>query len=76
MTNARRTKTRKNRGKKFTRKEAAAYVGVQTCTLAAWASRGHPQLPYHRVGGKSFYFQADCDDLIENGRIVPEEAAA
>ena len=35
---------------KFTRAEAAVYLGVNTQTLANWASTGRVKIPHHKVG--------------------------
>lgn len=64
-----------DRGQRMTRSEAAAYLRVKPSTLAAWASLGTVALPYHRIGARVFYCQADLDALIESGRIDPAEVA-
>ncbi|OYD25572.1 helix-turn-helix domain-containing protein [Oceanimonas baumannii] len=46
---------------RFTRKEAAAYLGLADKTLANWASTGRYGLKYHRCGKKAIYMKADLD---------------
>lgn len=51
------------------RKRAAAYLGVQAQTLALWAHRKRPRLPYTRLGGRVAYDKADLDKFISENRI-------
>lgn len=46
---------------RYTRKEAAAYLGVAYATLANWAYTGRNGLKYHRCGKKAIYMKADLD---------------
>ena len=46
---------------RFTREEAAAYLGLADKTLANWASTGRYGLKYHRCGKKAIYMKADLD---------------
>lgn len=46
---------------RFTRKEAAAYLGLAEKTLANWASTNRYELKYHRCGKKVIYLKADLD---------------
>lgn len=49
----------------MSRKEAAAYLGVATQTLATWASTKRQDLPYTRIGRLAKYRKADLDAFIE-----------
>ncbi|WP_019933895.1 helix-turn-helix domain-containing protein [Oceanimonas smirnovii] len=51
---------------RFTRKEAAAYLGLAEKTLANWASTGKQKIKYHRCGRKTIYMKADLDAWLEN----------
>ena len=55
--------------KKFNRREAALYLGVEPITLAIWASRGEPNIPYFRLGKKVVYSQDDLDAFLESHRV-------
>ncbi|MFH7566342.1 helix-turn-helix domain-containing protein [Oceanimonas smirnovii] len=46
---------------RFTRKEAAAYLGLAEKTLANWATTGKQKIKYHRCGRKTIYMKADLD---------------
>lgn len=48
----------------MTRQEAAAYIGVQQNTLAAWACTQRYDLPYVKVGRNVRYRQQDLDAFI------------
>ncbi len=48
------------------RKVAAAQLGFQTQTLAAWAHRGKPKLPFVKLGGRTFYEQENLDKLVRD----------
>lgn len=61
-------------GRRFSRKEAAEYLGVGEGTLAKWASIGSPYIPYYRIGKKAVYLQADLDTVFERNRV--QEVAA
>lgn len=50
---------------RFTRKEAAAYLGLAERTLANWASSGRYSLKYHRCGNKAIYMKADLDTWLD-----------
>lgn len=47
------------------RKVAAAHLGLQPQTLAAWAHRGRPSLSYVKLGGRAFYEQRALDKFVE-----------
>ncbi|WP_407160925.1 helix-turn-helix domain-containing protein [Aeromonas caviae] len=49
---------------RFTRIEAAAYLGVLPKTLSNWASTGRYQLKFHKVGGRVIYLKSDLDKWI------------
>lgn len=48
----------------FTRDLAAAYLGVQAHTLAAWASTRRYPLRYVKVGRLVRYRKSDLDDFL------------
>lgn len=53
----------------LTRREAAQFLKVETSTLAAWASRGSPALPFVKVGRLPRYRRSDLEKFIaENTR--------
>jgi excisionase family DNA binding protein len=54
---------------KFTREEAAAYLGVSPSTLANWASTKKFVIPYFRVGRSVRYKKSDLDAFIESGLV-------
>lgn len=49
----------------LTESEAAALLKVQPATLAAWRLRGHPRLPFVRVGRCVRYRAQDLAAFIE-----------
>ncbi|HBX9004842.1 TPA: helix-turn-helix domain-containing protein [Klebsiella pneumoniae] len=55
---------------KFTRAEAAVYLGVNTQTLANWASTGRVKIPHHKVGRKVIYMKSDFDSYLDSTRRV------
>ncbi|MDX7989439.1 helix-turn-helix domain-containing protein [Xenorhabdus sp. 12] len=55
---------------KFTRAEAAVYLGVTPQTLANWAHTGKERIPYHKVGRKVIYFKSDLDGYLASTRRV------
>ena len=58
------------------RREAAAYLGLQPQTLAAWASAGRYTLPFVRIGSRVMYRRTDLDNFIEANSVgAPLEAA-
>ena len=51
--------------KLLTRRQAAEFLGLQSSTLARWASEGYPPLRYFRLGskgGRVVYDQVDLDE--------------
>lgn len=51
---------------RFTRREAAAYVGLSKVTLARWAmAKKGP--PFIMLGNKAVYAIADLDRYLEHG---------
>jgi hypothetical protein len=53
---------------RFTRAEAADYIGVSRATLETWASTGGPGLNYHKPFGRVFYLKSELDEfLARNG---------
>jgi len=55
----------------LTRKEAAAILKIEPVTLAAWASRGHPKLPFIKVGRLPRYRRSDLERFLDdNTRTV------
>lgn len=57
------------RGKAFSRRDAAAYLGVTPGTLAVWASTGRYNLPYAKIGDKSVYFENDLIAFVESSMV-------
>lgn len=55
---------------RLTRAEAAAYLGVNTQTLANWAHTGKVQIPHHKIGRKVIYFRSDLDAYLTSVRRV------
>lgn len=49
----------------LTRREAAAYIGVQPNTLATWACTQRYDLPYVKVGRNVRYRKQDLDAFIQ-----------
>ncbi|WP_221620952.1 helix-turn-helix domain-containing protein [Ralstonia sp. SET104] len=49
----------------FTRQEAAAYIGVQSNTLATWACTQRYDLRYVKVGRNVRYRKQDLDAFIQ-----------
>ncbi len=54
-----------NRGSRYTRKEAAQFLGVTEGTLSVWATTGRYNLPYFKAGRLVYYFEADLNAFIE-----------
>lgn len=54
---------------RLSRKSAAEYLGINVGTLAKWASVGNPCIPYHKVGKKVVYLQADLDAFLVSNRV-------
>ncbi|MDR3105092.1 MAG: helix-turn-helix domain-containing protein [Yokenella regensburgei] len=55
--------------KKFTRPEAADYLGVATRTLANWHSTGRVKIPFYKVGRKkTIYLKSDLDAYLASVR--------
>ncbi|ELF6481520.1 helix-turn-helix domain-containing protein [Vibrio fluvialis] len=61
---------------RFTRKQAAEYLGVTDGTLAVWASTGRYQLPFVKVGRKVFYRQSDLDAFVESNVLTQTRQGA
>lgn len=60
-------------GKKFTRPEAAEYIGVAPRTLANWHSSGRVKIPFYKVGRKkTIYMQSDLDAFLASVRTDAE----
>lgn len=53
---------------RFTRKQAAQYIGVAAATLAGWAVQG-PHIPYYRYGNRTLYLKEDLDEFMASHRI-------
>ncbi|MEJ5073423.1 helix-turn-helix domain-containing protein [Enterobacter ludwigii] len=54
---------------KFTRSEAAAYIGVAPRTMANWHSTGRVKIPFYKVGRKkTLYLKSDLDTYLESVR--------
>ncbi|MEN0585314.1 MULTISPECIES: helix-turn-helix domain-containing protein [Kosakonia] len=55
---------------RLTRAEAAAYLGVNSQTLANWAHTGKVEIPHHKVGRKVIYMKTDLDCYLASTRRV------
>lgn len=55
---------------RFTRTEAAEYLGVNGQTLANWAHTGRVKIPHHKIGRKVIYFKSDLDSYLASVRRV------
>lgn len=53
----------------FTRKQAAAYLGVCENTLAIWASKKRHALKYIKVGRLVKYRKAHLDEFLEHQTV-------
>ncbi len=53
---------------RFTRAEAADYLGVNPQTLANWACTGKVKIPHYKVGRKVIYMRSDLDGYLESTR--------
>ncbi|EJB6972352.1 helix-turn-helix domain-containing protein [Enterobacter hormaechei] len=53
---------------RLTRAEAAAYLGVNSQTLANWAHTGKVEIPHHKVGRKVIYMKSDLDRYLAANR--------
>lgn len=53
---------------RLTRAEAAAYLGVNSQTLANWAHTGKVEIPHHKVGRKVIYMMSDLDSYLASTR--------
>ncbi|ULR31767.1 helix-turn-helix domain-containing protein [Dickeya fangzhongdai] len=54
---------------KFTRPEAADYIGVSPRTLANWHSSGRVKIPFYKVGRKkTIYLKSDLDAYLASVR--------
>ncbi|EAY1177449.1 DNA-binding protein [Salmonella enterica] len=54
---------------KFTRPEAADYIGVAARTLANWHSSGRVKIPFYKVGRKkTIYLKSDLDAYLASVR--------
>lgn len=47
--------------------DALAYLKVSKRCLANWRERG--VLPFHKLGGKIYYFKPEIDDAIRTGKV-------
>lgn len=54
----------------LTREEAAAFLKVPPQTLADWASRGSPAIPYFRVGRLARYRVGDLLDYLDSTKTT------
>ncbi|EKO3368778.1 helix-turn-helix domain-containing protein [Vibrio fluvialis] len=61
---------------RFSRKQAAEYLGLSEGTLAVWASTGRYQLPFVKVGRKVFYRQSDLDAFVESNVLTQTRQGA
>lgn len=54
----------------LTRKEAAAYLGVTTQTLAIWKCTGRYSLPVVKIGRLAKYRKSDLDAFIQSRTVT------
>lgn len=55
--------------KKYTRTEAADYLGIAARTLANWHSSGRVKIPFYKVGRKkTIYLKSDLDAYLASVR--------
>ena len=54
----------------LTRAEAAAYLGLRTQTLAAWATTKRYKLPFVRVGSLTKYRVEDLEKFIAENTVT------
>jgi len=55
---------------RFSRKEAAKYLGVSPGTLAVWATTKMVNIPYSKLGRRVVYDQVDLDEFLSNNKVV------
>ncbi|EOC1567664.1 helix-turn-helix domain-containing protein [Cronobacter dublinensis] len=54
---------------RFTRNEAAEYLGLSARTLANWHSSGRVKIPFYKVGRKkALYLKSDLDAYLASVR--------
>lgn len=54
----------------LTRKEAADMLGLSVQTLANWASRGGPNLPFYKLGGRVVYRHGDLVAFLDSSKMI------
>ena len=54
---------------KLSRSQAAIYLGIAPITLALWACKGKPKIPFYKVGRKCVYFRSDLDAFLAARRV-------
>ena len=54
---------------RYSRKEAAEYLGVEKTTLDSWACIKTVNLPYTKIGKKAVYDKVDLDAFRTKHRI-------
>lgn len=59
--------------KLLTRSEAAAYLDVKPCTLAAWATSKKHRLSYIKVGSLVRYRRSELDRFLESRTITQKQ---
>lgn len=58
-----------NASSRFTRKEAAEYLGVKAHTLDVWACTGRYNLKYIKVGRLVRYRKEDLDEFLDKRTV-------
>ncbi|WP_135183939.1 helix-turn-helix domain-containing protein [Raoultella terrigena] len=54
---------------KFTRTEAAEYLGISPKTMANWHCTGRVKIPFYKVGRKkTIYLKSDLDLYLNSAR--------
>ncbi len=59
--------------KLISRASAAKLLGVETNTLAVWATNKRYNLPYYKIGSKVRYKISDLEKFIQNGMVGGED---
>jgi excisionase family DNA binding protein len=57
----------------LSREQAAKMLGVETHTLAVWATTGRYSLPFYRVGKFAKYRRADIEQWLAGRRVGDSE---
>ena len=61
---------------RYSRAEAAAYLGISIHTLHSWASSGQQGLRFYRVGRRCIYLKSDLDAYLAASAVGSKKEAA